>query len=209
VNKKRTEEKIREAAIKLFTSKGYFGTTIRDIAKESKVNIALINYYFRSKEQLFNIIMEDTFDNLFKKIEPIINDNKTTLEQKLNLLVENYLSSLLMNPELPFFILNEINKKPKHFAEKLNLKDKITKSALSRQIMKSNPSLHPLHFIFNLIGMIVFPLIMKPVLTNSGLVNISQFGEIINERKKLIPIWIEHILKLEVFEKESNNNENK
>ncbi len=52
-----TEEKIKEAARRVFTQKGYAATRTRDIAEESGLNLALINYYFRSKEKLFDIIM--------------------------------------------------------------------------------------------------------------------------------------------------------
>ena len=52
-----TEEKIKEAARRVFTKKGYAATRTRDIAEESGYNLALINYYFRSKEKLFDIVM--------------------------------------------------------------------------------------------------------------------------------------------------------
>lgn len=47
-----TEEKILKAATKVFTEKGYAGTRTRDIAEEAGINLALLNYYFRSKEKL-------------------------------------------------------------------------------------------------------------------------------------------------------------
>ena len=53
-----TESKLREAARKLFTRDGYAAVKTRDIAKEAGLNLALLNYYFRSKEKLYEIIVK-------------------------------------------------------------------------------------------------------------------------------------------------------
>jgi AcrR family transcriptional regulator len=48
-----TEERIKQAAVKVFQAKGYGAARTRDIAEEAGINLALLNYYFRSKERLF------------------------------------------------------------------------------------------------------------------------------------------------------------
>ena len=53
-----TEEKILISASKVFTEKGFSGTRTRDIAEEAGINLALLNYYFRSKEKLFEQVMK-------------------------------------------------------------------------------------------------------------------------------------------------------
>lgn len=189
-----TSDKIKDTAKKLFTSKGYLSTTIRDIAKESQVNIALINYYFRSKENLFRVIMEESFEQLFKQIIPIINNKNTSLEEKIESLVNNYLEFLLEFPELPLFMLNELKNNPKHLEAKINLKSKLSKSSLLSQLKAKNSEINPLHFVFNLLGMLVFPFIMKPVISSSKLLDNEIFNQIINERKHLIPLWMNSIL---------------
>ena len=55
-----TEEKIKIAARSVFHKKGYAATRTRDIAEEAGINLALLNYYFRSKEKLIDIIMTET-----------------------------------------------------------------------------------------------------------------------------------------------------
>ena len=77
-----TEDKIKEAARKVFTSKGYAATRTRDIAEEAGINLALLNYYFRTKEKLFEIIMAEKMFKLFSVLAPVIDDPKTTLEKK-------------------------------------------------------------------------------------------------------------------------------
>src|SRR5690349_7625597 len=92
-----TEEKIKEAARKVFLRKGYSATRTRDIAEESGINLALLNYYFRSKEKLFHIVMEEKFDKLFGTIIPILNEGSTTLDKKVELLASHYVNMLNEN----------------------------------------------------------------------------------------------------------------
>src|ERR1700752_5346483 len=94
-----TEEKIKEAARKVFTRKGYAATRTRDIAEESGLNLALINYYFRSKEKLFDIIMLEHLQTFVHSIVDLINNPNTTLPQKLEQLVGHYIDMLKANPD--------------------------------------------------------------------------------------------------------------
>ncbi|MGN6539204.1 MAG: TetR/AcrR family transcriptional regulator, partial [Ginsengibacter sp.] len=77
-----TEEKIKEAARKVFMEKGFAATRTRDIAEESGINLALLNYYFRSKEKLFHEVMSEKIQQFFGVLFPIINDSSTKLETK-------------------------------------------------------------------------------------------------------------------------------
>ena len=61
-----TEERIKAAARKVFHQKGFAGTRTRDIAEEAGINHAMLNYYFRSKEKLFEMVMMETMAQFFK-----------------------------------------------------------------------------------------------------------------------------------------------
>ena len=103
-----TEEKIKEAARVVFTRNGYAATKVRDIAAEAGINVALVNYYFRSKEKLFQLIMEETIKKLFDKIQKIINDESSTIIEKIENVVDHYISLLIENPDLPMFFISEV-----------------------------------------------------------------------------------------------------
>ena len=103
-----TEEKIIAAARKLFIQKGFSATRTRDIAEEAGINLALLNYYFRSKQNLFQIIIEEKFDTLFGLIGPILSDKEVPLEEKISTLVASYTQMLLEIEDLPLFVLSEI-----------------------------------------------------------------------------------------------------
>src|SRR5688572_19795294 len=114
-----TEEKIKEAAKKVFLKKGYAATRTRDIAEEAGINLALLNYYFRSKEKLFDLIMLEKLEKFFGVIAPVLNNTGASLEQKIILVSSNYIDLLIANPELPLFILSEVRHNPDQFAHKL------------------------------------------------------------------------------------------
>jgi len=189
-----TEEKIIEAARTVFTAKGYAATRTRDIAEEAGLNLALLNYYFRSKEKLFGLVMAEKVGQLFGIIGPIVNDEKTSLEEKIELIVPAYLEVLLQNPGLPLFVLSEIRNNPEHFSNRVQAGKILSESILVKQLLEKQSDINPLHFIINLLGMCIFPFVTKPVLQASGIVNESSFTKLIEERKKLIVKWVKQML---------------
>ena len=71
-----TEARIKEAARIVFLNKGFAATRTRDIAEEAGINLALLNYYFRSKQKLFNLIMLDALKIFLSSIYDVINDTQ-------------------------------------------------------------------------------------------------------------------------------------
>lgn len=189
-----TEEKIKEAARIVFTKKGYAATRTRDIAEEAGLNLALLNYYFRSKEKLFEMIMLEKVQKLFGFLYPTLNDATTTLDKKIELIAVNYIVLLSETPDLPLFVLSEIKNNPASFGEKLQVKKLIKESLFVKQLLERNSALNPLQFIMSLLGMILFPFIASPVFGSTGAIEQKEFTRLMEERKKMIPKWMELIL---------------
>lgn len=189
-----TEEKILISASKVFTEKGFSGTRTRDIAEEAGINLALLNYYFRSKEKLFEQVMKVKIVLLFGKILPIVTEEKTSLEEKIDLASEKYFEILSKNPNLPLFILSEIQKKPSNITALIPVDRLFKNSVLMKQIEEKKPGLNPLHFIMNFLSMTAFPFIVKPILKNFNLLNDEEFQQFVEERKTFVPVWIKMIL---------------
>lgn len=202
VNKKldiSTEEKIKEAARIVFQKKGFAATRTRDIAEEAGINLALLNYYYRSKKNLFDIIMFETVFAFMQNMGKVLNDEKSTLEGKVEQIATNYIDFISKEPNTPIFMLSELHNNATGLMEKLPIKQLIMDSAFFRQhqvaVQKgviTDPN--PLHFLMNLLGMIVFPFIGKPLLKGIGGMNDEQFEKMIMERKKRIPIWIKAMM---------------
>jgi len=188
-----TEEKIKEAASKVFTKKGYGNARTRDIAEEAGINLALLNYYFRSKEKLFEIVMGERIQKLFGILTPVLNDTETTLEEKFERITENYINMLIEHPDLPIFVLSELRNDPERFADRLQAKTHLTQSVFVKQLQEKGTKIHPFHFLMNLLGMIIFPFVGKPVLqTVTG--GEESYLALMEERKKLIPEWLNMML---------------
>jgi AcrR family transcriptional regulator len=194
-----TEEKIKIAARHVFHIKGYAGTRTRDIAEEAGINLALLNYYFRSKEKLFEIVMMETLRDFLQSLTSVFNDMESSFETKLEMVVNNYITLLVKEPEIPLFILSELRRNPTHLLQKMNVKEIIMQSYFVKQlleVMEQNKMAQKdlLHLIINIIGMTIFPFVAKPIFQSIGEISNEQFSAMMEERKTLIPIWIKAIL---------------
>lgn len=193
-----TEEKIKKAALKLFTKKGFAATRTRDISEEAGINLALLNYYFRSKEKLFELVMAEILQNFFRGIVQIFNEEKTTLEEKIKIFVENYTDLLKQQPDLPLFVFQELRMSPEKLASKTGLQE-MFKSFFFKQLRqeieaKKIVAIHPLHYVINMIGLCVFPFIAAPILKHLAGADTRAFGELMEERKTLVPEWMKLIM---------------
>jgi len=92
-------EVIMETALSLFSEKGYEGTSIRDIAQKADVNLAMINYYFGSKEKLFEAIVEERINKLQVKFDELENDKTLNEIEKIDLIIEYYVDRFFSNPD--------------------------------------------------------------------------------------------------------------
>ena len=195
-----TETRIKEAARIVFYRKGFAATRTRDIAEEAGINLALLNYYFRSKQKLFEIIMFEAITPFIGSIQRVLNNEQTTLSQKITAMATQYIDQILKEPEMPIFLLNEIRtNNPKELLAKLPFIETIGASSFIRQYQESRQhgaivEPNPLHFLMNLMGLIVFPFIAKPILMELNHPERSSFEELMEERKRLIPICISAIM---------------
>ncbi|HTS46182.1 MAG TPA: TetR/AcrR family transcriptional regulator [Puia sp.] len=193
-----TEEKIKEAARRLFTQKGYAAVKTRDIAEEAGINLALLNYYFRSKEKLFNMIMAESLQQFILGIASILKDETVAREERMEKIVSYYIDMLTQYPDLPLFILSEMKRQPQQLASKFDPVIGSARANILKEVQNEIKegkiaNLHIVHFIANFIGLTVFPFVASPMLQRVAQVNDKQFKELMQERKKLIPLWIKTI----------------
>lgn len=105
------EEDIIRSARHVFVEKGYDGATMREIAAGAGINISMLHYYFRSKDNMFDIVFEDVFRRMYGKIFEAIADDKDIFE-KISAIVGLYVDTLVAEPRLPNFIFNEVTQRP-------------------------------------------------------------------------------------------------
>lgn len=91
------KDQIMNAAVELFAVKGFEGTSVRELASKAGVNLAMINYYFGSKEKLFENIVECKAVNTREELEEIANDKELDEIGKIDKMVDNYVRRLFCN----------------------------------------------------------------------------------------------------------------
>lgn len=99
---------IIESAIELFAEKGYEGTSIRDLATKADVNVAMINYYFGSKEKLFECMVQQKAAYTKDMLEEIVNNNELSEIEKLDSIIDSYVTRLFSNRKFHRVIHHEI-----------------------------------------------------------------------------------------------------
>jgi AcrR family transcriptional regulator len=106
-----TEQNIVAAAEQLFLEKGYALTSTVEIAKKAGCNQALVHYYFRTKENLFQAIFEQKVMIFMTGLTNLDHQN-LPFEEALTRIIESHFDILAANPRLPFLILNELTTNP-------------------------------------------------------------------------------------------------
>jgi AcrR family transcriptional regulator len=162
-----TEEKIYEAARRIFILKGMEGARMQEIADEAGMNKALLHYYFRSKENLFKAVFKDIFTKFFSKVKDTLFSDATTKE-KMIFFIDNYIDMIHANPYVPQFIINEINRDPvmlKSLMFESGIEpQKILELFLQKVKLNNSSDFDPRHIVVSLLGMLILPFAARPLL---------------------------------------------
>jgi AcrR family transcriptional regulator len=195
-----TEQNILNAAILVFQRKGMAGARMQEIADEAKINKAMLHYYFRNKQLLFEAVFMKAFSQLAPQLNLIFASNDTVFE-KIRKFTSNYIDFILVNPYLPTFIIQELNNNPefvKKFMVHGNKPDpnpfllQIEKEIALGKIKKINPK----QLLLNLLSLSVFPFVAKTMLKLVMDVSDQEFLELMEERKTLISEQIINSIKV-------------
>lgn len=185
-----TEEKIYEAARRIFILKGMEGARMQEIADNAGINKALLHYYFRSKENLFKAVFKDTFSKFFLKVKDTL-ISEVSAKEKLNVFINNYIDLIQANPYVPQFIISEINRDPqglKILMLQAGIEPQNILELLLNEVHSGNLSkLDPRHIVISLLGMLVFPFVARPLLQMVYFNDDQQvYNQFLNERKEVV-----------------------
>ncbi len=163
-----TEARILEAAKQVFTKKGMDGARMQEIADEAGINKALLHYYFRTKDLLFDRIFAMLFAEVFTIFEKAI-QGEVSFEQFLEGFVRHYIKLLNSKPYIPQFVIHELNRKPDRIVEQMQKSEfdkkrlfAIIEKAAADQIIRPIP---PIHLMTNILSMCIFPFVARPIIT--------------------------------------------
>ena len=195
-----TETEILIAAKEIFQQKGMAGARMQEIADKAKINKALLHYYYRSKQLLFEAVFKSAFSLLAPQLNKVLNDDSDLFE-KIRKFTENYVSFVIKHPYLPNFVIQELNKNPE-FVQKLRSEKNfpsIEKFKLQVSDAINQGIIKPIdaeHLFINIISLNIFPFIGEPLLM--ALVNMDKesYNKILENRKTEVAEFIINSIKI-------------
>ncbi len=189
-----TESQILEAAKEVFQKKGMDGARMQEIADQAGINKAMLHYYYRSKQLLFEAVFSNAFALLAPHMKKILNDD-SSIEEKVKSFTHNYISFIAKHPYLPNFIIQELNRNPKFF-------EKIQENAAFPTLEKFNSQvaleveqgiLNPIdgkQLFINIISLNIFPFVASPLIKGFLEIDGNGFKELMEERKTAVSEFI-------------------
>ena len=195
-----TETEILIAAKEIFQQKGMSGARMQEIADKAKINKALLHYYYRSKQLLFEAVFKSAFSLLAPQLNKVLNDDSDLFE-KIRKFTENYVSFVIKHPYLPNFVVQELNKNPE-FVQKLRSEKNFpsiekfklqVSDAINQGIIKP---IEAEQLFINIISLNIFPFIGEPLLM--ALVNVDKesYNKILENRKTEVAEFIINSIKI-------------
>lgn len=183
-----TEKQILEAARKIFLDKGFDGATMQMIASEAGINKALVHYYFRSKDRLFEGVFIEAFGQMVPNLMKIF-ASEASFDEKIRTFVYAYISALQKYPQIPLFILHEIHRNPGRIIEMIRstgMNPDFVNSIIQNEINKGTiRDIDPMQLITNMLALCIFPFAARPLI--QGFIfnnNEEAYSQFLENRKR-------------------------
>ena len=181
-----TEAAILNAAKSIFQRKGMDGARMQEIANEAGINKALLHYYYRSKQLLFEAVFKNAFKLLAPQLNKVLNSDDS-LNDKIKNFTKNYISFTIKHPYLPNFIINELNRNPEFVQKLTSEKHFPTITKFKQQVTENveNGIIKPIkaeQLLIHILALNIFPFIASPLLKGFLTVNDEEYKQLLEER---------------------------
>lgn len=187
----RTEELIKQTARTIFFAEGNFHATTQDIATAAGINRALIHYYFRSRENLFQVVLNEAIEILGSRLEQVFATN-LPFREKIEQFLDLFIDANLEYPYVEAFIISEINRTSNYefalttkVAERKmrrNLKQELDNEIAEGRITSMSAD----QFIVCLMSLCSYPLLAKPIIKKVAKIDESGYRKFMLQQKKVI-----------------------
>lgn len=201
VEESHARSRILEAARQEFFKKGCEGARMQAIADSAGINKALLHYYFKNKETLFNEIFEASFKKFIPHVEEMI-EQEEDIFIIIKQFVHAYISLMQSQPSLPLFLFHEINKDADRVFKLMfnNAQPKMI-LLLNEKIAKAQKEnlIKPIRFeqlVMNIMSMCVFPFLAKPMMQRVMNFSDNSFDTMMEQRKQLVADFLIDSIKI-------------
>jgi TetR/AcrR family transcriptional regulator len=203
----RTEQRILEAARKVFMRRGTAGARMHEIAEEAGVNQALLHYYFRTKARLSDAVFREAAGRLVPAVARLVGSDHT-LEQKVEQFVQLYIDLVRKTPFLPGYILAELHHHPERLPAMVSrlvgddphplaaaLVERLAAQLRERAAAGTLRPIVPEQFLVNIVALCVFPFVARPMLDVVFGLDERAFERFLDERRAELPGFILNALR--------------
>ena len=182
-----------EAARKVFSRKGMAGARMQEVADEAGINKALLHYYFRSKQQLFEGVFKDSVQRQFGCIWDSLKQCDS-LFPAIETFVASYMDRMIEDPMLPLFIANEMSRDPEGLSDFVD-RGKESRARFLRMVEEARDrgeiiDIDPRELLVNIMSLCAHPFIARPMLKHIHGISDEAFRRMILKRKKTVPEFI-------------------
>jgi AcrR family transcriptional regulator len=193
-----TEQKIVTSAEKLFYLKGKAGTSMQDIADDAGINRTLLNYYFRSKDQLFEAVFRKAMSTFVPNLAAMLRSDMS-FEDYVPRLIQTIIDTMLENPQIPIFVLQELSSNPDRMPQlvrEMGIDPALAISKMQKEKLSGGAGTgDPRQTILNLLSLCIFPFAARPVVTEILYQGDSEaYIAAMEERKEYLPRMFQMIM---------------
>lgn len=182
-----TEELIKDTAKRVFFSEGRFNATTQEIADAAGVNRTLINYYFRSRNNLFDIVFQDAQIQEHEIMEQIVFSNMS-FKEKISRHLDVFFEQSQRYPYLEIYMVTQMNQ-GNCYKDKEHMNLLLDKFYLEVALEMERGNIHkmrPEQFVLNFISLMSFPVSMRPLLQETMGFTKESYDTLLEERKDVI-----------------------
>lgn len=186
-----TEQKIVASAEKLFYQRGKAGASMQEIADDAGINRTLLNYYFRTKDQLFEAVFRRALTRFVPNLAAMLQSDMS-FEEYVPRLIETIIDTMLEHPQIPIFVLQELSSNPDRMPQmirEMGIDPEVAIRKMNREAFIEKTGVEdPRQLIISLLALCIFPFAARSVITEilyQG--DDASYIEAMKERKSLLP----------------------
>lgn len=187
-----TEQQIKDAARQLFFKQGRFKATTQEIADAAGVNRTLVNYYFRSRNVLFDQVLKDARDSMTNRLKGAAEDCEMPLRKKVEHLVDVMMDHAVNYPYMDIYMITRMNEDVNHQndvladmkkTEELKQFLKEIDAEMEKGTIEKMPAFH---FFLNILSLITYPVVAQPLFKKAFHYSDRQYQQLMKDRKEII-----------------------
>lgn len=181
-----------DAAHTVFLKKGTANSRTQEVADEAGINKALLHYYFGTKSALADAVFEQALGTIAPLIFGILADPNRSIEQKVNDVVREQVAFHGARPYLAGYMLSEMHAEPERVTRIFGKRGGVPLDVLRRQLREAAKagkmrSISAEQFVVNLMGLLIFPFAIRPILGPLLSLNESTWPAFLEERRRTLP----------------------